>query len=93
MPLGIVEETTWEQRTLQLSPGDVLLFYTDGVTEAQNSQGLFFGEERLLVAAQSVSVGAAQSIHDAIRADIDEFSYGAPQFDDITLVVLVRDWA
>jgi sigma-B regulation protein RsbU (phosphoserine phosphatase) len=91
IPLGIVEETTWEQRALQISTGDTLLLYTDGVTEAQNSQKLFFEEERLLAPAQSSSGGTAQYIHDAIQSDLHEFVGGAPQFDDITLVVLVRD--
>jgi serine phosphatase RsbU (regulator of sigma subunit) len=91
VPLGIVAETTWEQRTLQLLPGDVLVFYTDGVTDAQNSQELFFGTERLLASIQSNSGETAQYIHDAIQADIHEFAGGAPQFDDITLVILVRD--
>jgi sigma-B regulation protein RsbU (phosphoserine phosphatase) len=91
VPLGIVEETNWEQRTLQLSQGDVLVFYTDGVTDAQNSQESFFGMERLLASIQSNSGGAAQYIHDAIRTDLHEFAGGTPQFDDITLVILVRD--
>ncbi len=91
IPLGIVEETTWEQRTLQLSPGDMLLLYTDGVTEAQNSQKLFFEEERLLAPAQSNLGGTALQIHDAIQSDLHEFVGDAPQFDDITLLVLVRD--
>ena len=91
IPLGIVEETTWEQRALHLSPGDVLLLYTDGVTEAQNSQKLFFEEERLLAPAQANSGRTAQYIHDAIQTDLHEFVGNAPQFDDISLVVLVRD--
>jgi sigma-B regulation protein RsbU (phosphoserine phosphatase) len=91
MPLGIVAETTWEQKRLQLSLGDVLVFYTDGVTDAQNQQEQFFSEERLLESAQSNAGGMAQEIHDAIQTDIHEFVGTAPQFDDITLLVLVRD--
>jgi sigma-B regulation protein RsbU (phosphoserine phosphatase) len=91
VPLGIVAETTWEQKTLHISLGDVLVFYTDGVTDAQNQQELFFGEERLLASAQSNAEGMAQDIHDTIQTDIREFVGEAPQFDDITIVVLVRD--
>jgi serine phosphatase RsbU (regulator of sigma subunit) len=91
VPLGIVAETTWEQKTLHLSLGDVLVFYTDGVTDAQNQQELFFSEERLLASAQSNAGGMAQDIHDTIQMDIREFVGEAPQFDDITMVVLVRD--
>ena len=91
IPLGILEEATWAQTTQQVSPGNVLVLYTDGVTEAQNQQEAFFGEERLLTSVQANIERSAQSIQDAIRTDIHEFVSGAPQFDDITLVVLVRD--
>jgi sigma-B regulation protein RsbU (phosphoserine phosphatase) len=93
IPLGIVEETTWEQRSFQLSPGDMLLFYTDGVTDAQNREGLFFDEERLLASAQSNFGKTAQQIHDAVQTDLNKFIDGAPQFDDITLVILAQDSA
>jgi len=91
VPLGIVSDMTWERKDLQLSPGDLLVLYTDGVTDAQNEQEVFFGDERLQRSAQSNSGGTAQFIHDAIRLEIRKFVGGAPQFDDITLVVLVRE--
>ena len=91
VPLGIVTETNWEQRTLQLSQGDVVVFYTDGVTDAQNQHEVFFGSERLLTSSQNNTARTAQDIHDAIQMDIQEFVSEAPQFDDITLIVLVRD--
>ena len=47
MPLGILDGVTWEQRAVRLAPNDVLLLYTDGITEAQNAQEAFFDEERL----------------------------------------------
>ncbi len=46
--LGILEDMTWEQRTVQLVPGDMLVLYTDGVTDAEDRKGTFFGPERLL---------------------------------------------
>ncbi|MFC1996514.1 SpoIIE family protein phosphatase [Chloroflexota bacterium] len=92
VPLGIVAETNWEQRTLQLSSGAVLVFYTDGVTDAQDKQAVFFGEERLVASAQLNRNEGAQNIQDAIWAEIQDFVGGVPQFDDITLIVLVRDF-
>ena len=91
LPLGIVEDAAWDQGIRQLLPGQILVLYTDGVTDAQNEQGEFFGYERLLASVKSSAAGAAQLIHDAIRQDIQKFVGSAPQFDDITLIVLVRD--
>lgn len=91
VPLGILEDRTWEQGVVQLAPGDVLVLYTDGVTEAQNPQEALFGEERLLESAQTNLRHPAQDIRDAIITDIYEFMGDAPQFDDITLVIVVRD--
>ena len=47
VPLGILDGGKWQQRVVQLAPGDALLLYTDGITEAQNAQEAFFDEDRL----------------------------------------------
>jgi serine phosphatase RsbU (regulator of sigma subunit) len=91
MPIGIEEEAVWGQGTVQIQPGDVLLFYTDGVTDAQNREGEFFGEKRLVEVAQAHKGQGAQELQAAIIAEIQEFVGEAPQFDDITLLVLARD--
>jgi len=91
MALGVTEDVTWEQEVVQLVPGDVLMLYTDGVTEAQNAQGAFFGEDRLLESVQASLSRSAQDIRNAVTKDVDEFVGDAPQFDDIALAVIVRD--
>lgn len=91
IPMGIIPDATWKQEIIQLFPGDILVFYTDGLTEAQNQEELFYGEERLQAAAQSRAGGTAQEVHDAIHLDIGAFTREAPQFDDLTLIILVRD--
>jgi len=91
MALGVVEDETWEQDAVQLAPGDVLLLYTDGITEAQDRQEAFFGEKRLLEVAQANLGCSAQNIRDALIVEVREFVGDAPQFDDITLMVVVRD--
>lgn len=91
MPLGILNDTTWEKKSIQLHPGDVLVLYTDGITEAQNSQEIFFDERRLLMAVQTSLDRSAYDIQDSIIATVHEFVKAAPQFDDITLMVLVRE--
>jgi sigma-B regulation protein RsbU (phosphoserine phosphatase) len=89
--MGVIEDTTWNQASVRFAPGDVLLLYTDGITEAQNWQGVFFSEERLLEVAQANLGRSAQGIQDAIIAAVREFAGDAPQFDDFTLLVAVRD--
>ncbi|MFC2036817.1 PP2C family protein-serine/threonine phosphatase [Chloroflexota bacterium] len=94
LPLGIrlVEAEGWEQRTVQLPPGSALVLYTDGVTEAQNPQGEFFTEGRLLELLQAQRGSTAQGIQDAVMGALYEFAGDAPhaQHDDITLMALVR---
>jgi sigma-B regulation protein RsbU (phosphoserine phosphatase) len=90
IPVGILEDSAWESRSLQLVPGDRLVLYTDGVTEAQDSQRAFFGTERLLSTIQSNLERPAQEIQETILTAIHQFVGGVPQFDDIALVVLGR---
>ena len=90
MPLGAFKGMTWEQQTLQLAPGDVLLLYTDGVTDAEDEGEAFFGQERLIEVARANLGRSAQDMQDATMAAIHEFMGGAPQFDDITLMLVVR---
>ena len=52
MPLGILEEASWEAKSIGLDHGDTLIMYTDGVTEAQNLRDEFFGDQRLLTVTQ-----------------------------------------
>ncbi|MBO5758292.1 MAG: SpoIIE family protein phosphatase, partial [Clostridia bacterium] len=70
-----------------LYPGDRVFLYTDGVTEATNTENNLYGEERLLTFMnQNASAGAA-TILPALKANIDEFVGEAPQFDDITMLM------
>jgi serine phosphatase RsbU (regulator of sigma subunit)/DNA-binding CsgD family transcriptional regulator len=91
IPLGIEEDLTWQQGAVSLAPGDVLVLYTDGITDAQDRQAVFFGEQRLLEIAQANLGRSARDILDVLIAEIQGFVDGAPQFDDITLMVVVRD--
>jgi serine phosphatase RsbU (regulator of sigma subunit) len=93
IPVGIFEDSTWAMGTVQISPGDVLVLYTDGVTDAQDGQGAFFSSEQLLATVQSNLRRPAQEIQEAILTAIHQFAGGVPQFDDITLVVLAREAA
>jgi serine phosphatase RsbU (regulator of sigma subunit) len=89
-PLGLVERVDYGQRTLRLQPGDLLVFATDGVTEAHNRDKEFYGEEKLralLLGLDTARLTAAQ-IRDAIVADVKGFSESQAQFDDMTVVTV-----
>jgi serine phosphatase RsbU (regulator of sigma subunit) len=90
MALGVLENMAWEQETVRLAPGDALVLYTDGITDAEDENGTFFGQERLLEAVQASRGRPAQDVQDALIAQVHAFASLAPQFDDITLMVVTR---
>jgi serine phosphatase RsbU (regulator of sigma subunit) len=91
MPLGIEEESVWNQELIRLNPGDVLVLYTDGIPDSQNSQGEFFQEDLLLEAVTGSQGRQANEIQDTILEQVQKFVGDAPQFDDITLMILSRE--
>jgi serine phosphatase RsbU (regulator of sigma subunit) len=91
IPLGMFEGMEWQQAQVQIQPGDVLLLYTDGVTEAQNAANEEYGDNRLITIGQANKGRPSAEIQEAIMTSIDDFVAGAPQFDDITLIVVSRD--
>ena len=88
MALGVIEDVTWEQRTIHLGAGDLLVLYTDGITDAENRQGVFFGEERLLQTIKVHRERSARGVQDALMAEVHKFVGDASQFDDITLMIV-----
>jgi sigma-B regulation protein RsbU (phosphoserine phosphatase) len=74
--------------SLQLSPGDRVVIYSDGVSEAQNQTSEFFGKKRLKEILTKHATESCRAIHDAIQEGVAAFTEGAPQSDDITVVVL-----
>jgi NarL family two-component system response regulator LiaR len=91
MPLGVLEDAIWEQGSVQIASGDALVLYTDGITEAQDRQEEFFGEKRLLEIVQDSLGRSAQDMQDALLAEVHRFMGDASQFDDITLMAVVRE--
>jgi sigma-B regulation protein RsbU (phosphoserine phosphatase) len=87
-PLGVIEEMEFLEETCPLVPGDVVLMYTDGMTEAQDAYGEQFGPERLQdLVRRTLHLPAGKIARRAVTA-VETFSRGQPQFDDMTLVVL-----
>jgi len=88
MPVGLMESAEFSVAEQHLAPGDRLVIYTDGVTEAQNADHEFFGKKRLREIVAAHAAESCNAIHDAIQEGVAAFTEGAAQSDDITVVVL-----
>jgi len=86
--VGLVEAGRFEQRGVVLHPGDVLLVYSDGISEAMNPGDEEWGEAALSAAAGAAIPCAAQTLIDTLFAAADAFAAGATQHDDMTVVVV-----
>jgi urea transport system substrate-binding protein len=91
-PVGLVDDIAplVTQHTLELGVGDGLVLYTDGVTEAENSQRQLYGIERLIALLQEVWGGSAAAVQTAVIADVRSHVGNHTIYDDITLLVLKR---
>jgi phosphoserine phosphatase RsbU/P len=85
--IGLVEAAEFDERSLTLAPGDVLVMYTDGVVEAANEAADLFGTKRLVEAVVSQFNASPREIVRALTASLESFSGGKPLADDATLVV------
>ncbi|MDQ3688406.1 MAG: serine/threonine-protein phosphatase, partial [Acidobacteriota bacterium] len=87
---GIIPESSFREGRAQLLPGDILVAYSDGVTETQNPRGEEFGPERLRDVVLNNLNASAASLRDRIEAALTQFAQGTPAVDDITLVIVKR---
>jgi sigma-B regulation protein RsbU (phosphoserine phosphatase) len=87
LPLGIRSDETYETATLELKPGDALIFFTDGVVEAFNATGEEFGNERWISAIRNLPDWDAQQTLQYLMKQVDEFVGATRQSDDITCLV------
>ncbi len=90
MPIGMFANRVFDQGDLQLGPGDILFIYSDGVPDANDVAGEEFGMERLVDALREARDWPVDRILDHMFLRIDEFVGEAPQFDDITMMVVRR---
>ena len=92
MPTGIImgamEHREYSSRTIGIGAGDVVVLYTDGVTESINNHVEMFGEERLKTIIRENARLSSRDILTKILTSVETFSSGEPQFDDITLMVI-----
>jgi phosphoserine phosphatase RsbU/P len=87
-PVGLLEDAEFACGECRLASGDKLVIYSDGVTEAQNAAGAFFGRKRLRQLAAARASSSCRELHDAIQEAVAAFTEGAPQSDDVTLLAL-----
>lgn len=86
--LGLFPQAPYNEGKKELRSGDILVGFTDGVSEAMNSGSLEFGEERLVEAIRKGNARSAADLISSILSEVDAFTKGAPQHDDMTLLVV-----
>ena len=88
VPLGMFRGTRYHEYFLTMSPGDLLMLYTDGVTEAMNPNGEEFGRDRLAQAVKALTAHSAQEIIARVQKEVIEWTAGRGATDDITFFVI-----
>jgi sigma-B regulation protein RsbU (phosphoserine phosphatase) len=93
--VGLLKDVEFEEQVMLIGPGDIFIGYTDGIseamTEAMTVDDEEWGEERMLASAQMVRAHPAKKIIEALFQGADDFAAGAPQYDDMTLLIFKRD--
>jgi sigma-B regulation protein RsbU (phosphoserine phosphatase) len=90
LPLAVVPEGDFGHNEADLQPGDVLVLYTDGITEAFNPDGETFGTDRLEQGLARHAAEGAEAIRDALIQEVERFASGETPHDDQTLIVLEK---
>jgi phosphoserine phosphatase RsbU/P len=87
-PIGIFDDATYDEWSVKLSSGDILVFYSDGLTEASNREGKFFGASRLKTILEQGAKLSSADLADRMLEEVQEFTEGGAITDDRTLVVM-----
>jgi sigma-B regulation protein RsbU (phosphoserine phosphatase) len=87
---GIQPKASYTTQSVTLQPGETLLFYSDGLVEARNLAGEFWGEERLRASLAAMTKGSAESIGEKLISRLQFFASEAPTHDDITMIILQK---
>ena len=88
LPLGAFRDVVYDSQMFYLAPGDLLLFYTDGLNEAMSVEMAPYGDERLKASLVRHAGGSLEEIADELLEDIRQFTYGAEQYDDQTFILM-----
>jgi phosphoserine phosphatase RsbU/P len=87
-PVGMFVEAEYQSTRVQVEPGDFLVIYTDGVSEASNNNNELFEESRLRKIMEDFKGTTVEQLGDSIREGMRAFTEGAPQSDDVTILVI-----
>ncbi len=90
VPVGMLPDASWREETVELSRGDLLCVYTDGVTEAINERDEEFGLDRLSLLVSRGARRPVEELCQAVLSEVAEFAQGVPQYDDQTLLLVRR---
>jgi sigma-B regulation protein RsbU (phosphoserine phosphatase) len=90
LPLGILEAASYTETSTDLHPGDLLMLFTDGLTEAEDPNEEEFGVERVAEVASAVALPTADGVCTELLRRVDEFTQGKPLQDDATLLIVER---
>ena len=85
--LGLFSDETYEERQTSLQPGDILVVYTDGITETKNDGGVFYGDDRLRELIRANAGSSSENLMNALLESVDRFRNGARQRDDVTVLI------
>lgn len=89
-PLGLMAGLPYQQTAMRLQPGDIIALFSDGVPEAQTESGDEFGEARLAAVVRDAAAESASAIVSRVFDAVDAFAGGAPQYDDVTVLIVKR---
>jgi sigma-B regulation protein RsbU (phosphoserine phosphatase) len=90
LPVGVLSDSPYETLRVDLTPGETMFLYSDGLTEGINSAGELYGTERLVAHLESIAERSPASIAASCLADVRFFQDGTPRADDLTMMVLRR---
>jgi len=88
--LGLVHNADFNEQNITLNENEFVVFYSDGLTEAENYSGDFFGEERLLDSLRDKQLYSSRQLGESILSEVDNFVNKYPAHDDLTLAILKR---
>jgi len=88
--LGLMKTSKFHEQEIELDPGDLLVVYSDGVTEARNERNEFFGDQRLISIITKSRGFSPETVGEKILSEVDMFAGDAPRSDDLSLVVMKR---
>jgi serine phosphatase RsbU (regulator of sigma subunit) len=89
--LGMFDFASWKSRPFHLAKGDILVVYSDGLTDAEDPLQEMFGEQRLLAVIQRYAPLGSRAVEEGILRALEEFTDGTPQTDDITLLIVEKN--